>query len=81
MGQCLSAIGLRIVMFWISNNTRIAVILFHCMINVSEFFFPVYGSHYDPVLSGSITMVLLSPLLWGPKTLAGFAPLRRATGR
>jgi len=64
-------------MVWLYNNTRkslFAVILFHTMINVSEFSFPNYGSYFDPVLAGTITAVLvvIVTCLWGPETLARF---------
>lgn len=76
-GQFLSTIGLRILIVWIYNNTRksvLAAILFHDMFNVSEFLFPNYGSHYDPVVSGIITGIVAAVVafLWGPKTLAQY---------
>jgi uncharacterized protein len=76
-GQFLSTIGLRLLIVWLHNNTGksvFAAILFHDMINVSEFLFPNYGSHYDPLLSGSIITVIamIVTFLWGPKTLARF---------
>jgi hypothetical protein len=44
------------------------------MINVSEFLFPVYGSFYNPEITGIITIILGAVIvsLWGPKTLASF---------
>ena len=44
------------------------------MMNVSEFLFPNYGSHYDPVITGVITAILAAVVtfLWGPRTLARF---------
>ncbi|HXZ05678.1 MAG TPA: CPBP family intramembrane glutamic endopeptidase [Ktedonobacteraceae bacterium] len=76
-GQCFLTIGLRVLMVWLYNNTSrsmFAVILFHTMINVSEFSFPNYGSYFDPLLVGTITAVLvvIVAFFWGPKTLARF---------
>ncbi len=76
-GQCFSTIGLRILIVWLYNNTGrsvFAAIVFHDMINVSEFLFPNYGSHYDPVISGAITavIVVIVTFFWGPKTLARY---------
>lgn len=76
-GQCFSTIGLRILIVWLYNNTGksvFAAIIFHDMINVSEFLFPNYGSHYDPFISGAITaiIVVIVTFLWGPKTLARY---------
>ncbi|MDQ2903594.1 MAG: CPBP family intramembrane glutamic endopeptidase [Ktedonobacteraceae bacterium] len=76
-GQCFSTIGLRILMVWLYNNTGkslFAVIIFHAMINVGEFSFPNYGSHYDPVIAAAITAVIaiIIIFLWGSKTLARY---------
>jgi membrane protease YdiL (CAAX protease family) len=76
-GQFFSTIGLRILIVWLYNNTGesvFAAILFHDMVNVSEFSFPNYGSHYDPVIAGAliaITVVIVT-FLWGSKTLARY---------
>jgi len=39
------------------------------MINVSEFSFPIYGSHYDPFISAIIFTVVagIVVVLWGSK--------------
>lgn len=76
-GQCFSTIGLRILIVWLYNNTGksvFAAIVFHDMSNVSEFLFPNFGSHYDPVISGAITAVIavIVTFLWSPKTLARY---------
>jgi hypothetical protein len=55
-----------------------AAILFHDMINVSDFSFPNYGSHYDPAVTGAliaITAVIVT-FLWGSKTLARYRYVR-----
>jgi uncharacterized protein len=76
-GQFFSTIGWRVLIVWLSNNTGksvLAAILFHDMVNVSEFSFPNDGSHYDPVLAGAITAVIavIVTFFWGPKTLARY---------
>jgi membrane protease YdiL (CAAX protease family) len=76
-GQFLSSIGLRLLIVWLYNNTGrsiFAAILFHDMINVSEFLFPNYGSHYDPVIAAAIISVIATIVmfLWGPRTLAHY---------
>ena len=76
-GQFFSTIGLRILIVWLYNNTGksvLAAILFHDMVNVSEFSFPNYGSHYDPVITGAILAItaVIVTFLWGSKTLARY---------
>jgi membrane protease YdiL (CAAX protease family) len=74
-GQCVTTILARIIIVWLYNNAGQSVfiaILFHTMLNVSEFLFPNYGSHYDPLIA-SVIMALTAGIiifLWGPKTLA-----------
>jgi uncharacterized protein len=75
--QFLGSIPLRILIVWIYNNTGksiLAGILFHAMINVSEFSFPNFGSHYDPFISGIIfaSAAAIVVLIWGPRTLARY---------
>jgi uncharacterized protein len=72
--QFLGSIPLRILITWIYNNTGKSIfagILFHAMINVSEFSFPNYGSHYDPFISAIIftAVAAIVVFLWSPKTL------------
>jgi len=76
-GQFFSTIGVRLLIVWLYNNTGksvFAAILFHDMVNVSEFSFPNYGSYYAPAISGAITAVIavIVTFLWGPKTLARY---------
>ncbi len=73
-GQSLSTVALRVVIVWLYNNTHksvFAATLFHGMMNVAEFSFPNYGSHYDPVITGAITaaVAVAVTFLWGPETL------------
>jgi uncharacterized protein len=75
--QFLGSIPLRILIVWLYNNTGksiLAGILFHAMINVSEFSFPNFGSHYDPFISGIIfaSAAAIVVLIWGPRTLARY---------
>lgn len=75
--QFLGSIPLRILIVWLYNNTGksiLAGILFHAMINVSEFSFPNYGSHYDPFISAIIFALAAAIVvfLWGPRTLARY---------
>ncbi len=75
--QFLGSIPLRILIVWFYNNTGksiLAGILFHAMINVSEFSFPNYGSHYDPFISAIIFALVAAIVvfLWSPKTLARY---------
>ncbi len=75
--QRLGTIVLRILMVWLYNNTGksvFAVVLFHDMVNVSEYMFPNYGSHFDPFLALLISAVMAAIIIvvWGPATLARF---------
>ena len=75
--KSLSTIALRILIVWIYNNTGksvFAAILFHDMVNVSEFLFPNYGSHLDPFVSGLIIWLTVAIVIfaWEPSTLARY---------
>ena len=71
-GQFFSTIGLRVLIVWLYNNTGksvLAAILFHDMVNVSEFSFPNYGSHYPRVAQRVVwvikdTSMNISPRPW-----------------
>ena len=83
-GQFLSTVALRVIIVWLYNNTRgsvLAAAFFHDMMNVSEFLFPNYGSHYDPAVTGVITAIVATMVtfLWGPKTLARYRYACRAS--
>jgi hypothetical protein len=58
-------------------------ILFHDMLDVSEFLFPNYGSHYDPAITGIliISTAVIVTFFWGPKTLARFRYGRQRASR
>jgi membrane protease YdiL (CAAX protease family) len=72
--QSIFSIAARVLIVWLYNNTGKSVlpgILFHSMINVSWSLFPNYGSHYDPAITGSITVIIavMITFLWGARTL------------
>lgn len=71
---CLYALGSRILIVWLYNNTGKSVFgvsLFHAMLNLSYMLFPVYGSHFDMRLGGLVTAfaAVMAIVLWGPGTL------------
>ncbi len=73
--QCLFWISARVIIFWLYNNigkSVFAVVVFHSMLNVSSFLFPVDGSFYDPRITALIMtgLALIAVLVWGPRTLA-----------
>lgn len=83
-GQCFTTIGLRVLMVWLYNNagrSLFAMVLFHAMVNVSEFSYPNNGSHYDPVITGTITAIIavIVTYLWGARTLAHFRFVRQGS--
>ncbi|HEY1114034.1 MAG TPA: CPBP family intramembrane glutamic endopeptidase [Chitinophagaceae bacterium] len=79
----LGTVALRVIIVWLYNNTHkslFAAVLCHTTVNMSEFLFPNYGSHYDPFVFGVglILTALLVTWLWGGKMLTQyrFAPLK-----
>ena len=75
------AIGLRILIVWLYNNTGkslFAAILFHALVNVGRSAsYPTVGSHYDPVYQAVgysivVIMAVIVVFLWGSKTLARY---------
>jgi uncharacterized protein len=74
---CLETVAKRVLMVWLYNNAGksvFATALFHAMGNVSWLLFPIYGSTYDPRVSGMITTfaAVLVTVVWGPRTLARY---------
>lgn len=66
LGQAFASVMLRILMVWLYGKTGqsvMAMTLFHTMINVGEFSFPNYGSHYDPAIFGMVTAVVVVVVL------------------
>ena len=77
MWQSLGSIPLRILIVWLYNNTGKSIfagILFHAMVNVSEFSIPNYGSHYDPFISCIIFALVAAIVvfMWGPRTFTRY---------
>lgn len=61
--HCLGTVALRVIMIWIYANTGkslFAVIICHTTVNLSEFCFPNYGSHYDPFYFGIVLLLTAS---------------------
>jgi membrane protease YdiL (CAAX protease family) len=76
--QCLYLVAFRVLLVWLYNNTGksvFATALCHAMGNVSAFLFPVYGSHYDPRITGLIIAVaaVIVTVIWGPRRLARYS--------
>ena len=75
--QCFGMVVSRVLLVWLYNNTGKSVFatsFFHAMVNVSFFLFPIYGSYYDPRITGLILAFVATIVvaLWGPHTLARF---------
>ena len=71
----LYTVALRILIVSVYNNSGksvLAAILLHTMDNVTVFLFPNYGSHYNPMVTGSLAWLAAGFVIlkWGPKTLA-----------
>ena len=75
--ECLANVGLRVLIVWLYNNTGksvFAATLFHAMIDVTWVLFPVYGSYYNPEITGIIIIITANivAFLSKPKTLARY---------
>ena len=75
--QCLAWVSGRVLMVWLYNNTGksvFAVAVYHSMLNVSFFLFPINNSYYDPRITGLITtfVAAIVVFVWGPQTLARY---------
>ncbi len=84
-GQFVGSIALRVLIVWLYNATGgsvLAAVLFHDMINVGEFLFPNYGSHYDPGVTAAILALVaaLVTLLRGPPHWGARHRRRRPAG-
>jgi membrane protease YdiL (CAAX protease family) len=59
-GQFIGSVAARVLIVWLCGNGRrslLPAVLFHAMINVGEFAYPRYGSHYDPVITAAFLLV------------------------
>ncbi|MEI7642663.1 MAG: type II CAAX endopeptidase family protein [Chloroflexales bacterium] len=70
----LGTVASRVIIVWLYNNTGRSVfvaVLFHAMINVTYFLFPVDGSYYDPRVTGVIMafVAAIVTIVWGPQTM------------
>lgn len=74
------AIGLRVLIVWLYNNTGrclFSAVLFHTVLNVGRLVsYPTIGSHYDPAdqAVGYLIAFIIAAIVvfvWGPKTLTG----------
>jgi uncharacterized protein len=79
--QCLTMLPARVIIVWLCNNTRQSLfmaVIFHMMMNLSEYLFPNYGSHYDPFITFVILAAVAATIttLWGPKTLTRYGDAR-----
>ena len=75
--QCIGTLALRIIFIWIYNNTGksvFAVILCHTTVNLSEYLFPNYGSHYNPFIFALLLIFITAVItcFWSAKTLNEF---------
>lgn len=82
MWQVVFTVATRVVIVWIYNNTGksvLAATLYHAMINVTTFLYPIYGSYYNPEVTGLIVIVfaVAIALLWRSKTLASLKRLEK----
>lgn len=71
----LTTVSLRVLIVWVYNNTGkslFSALLFHAMSNVCWTLFPNYGSHYDPLFVGALTLLATAAVLiiYEPRTLA-----------
>jgi membrane protease YdiL (CAAX protease family) len=70
----LGTVASRVIIVWLYNNTGRSVfvaVLFHAMINVTYFLFPIDGSYYDPRVTGVIMafVAAIVTIVWGPRTM------------
>jgi membrane protease YdiL (CAAX protease family) len=73
--QCVATVAARVLIVWLYFNAGrsvFAAIVFHTMLNVSEFSFPNNGSHFDPFYAAVILGIAAATvtLLSGAQSLA-----------
>lgn len=57
----------RVLIVWLYSNTGksiFAATAFHAMTNVGEFFFPNYGSSYNPTILAAVLLVTVILVVW-----------------
>jgi membrane protease YdiL (CAAX protease family) len=72
--QCLGTVARRVIIVWLylnSGQNVFAAVLLHTMDNVSVFAFPVYGSFYDPTVTGLLIVAAAAAVtvVWTAGTL------------
>lgn len=72
--QCLFTVALRVVIvsaYLATGRSVAAAILVHTSADLSWSLFPVFGSHYDPVVTGVVltAVAVTITVLWGRRTL------------
>jgi len=81
--QCVGTVARRVLTVWLYLNAGqnvFAAVLLHTMDNVSVFAFPVYGSFYDPIITGLLVVATAAVItaVWTARTLSDNR-LRRGT--
>jgi membrane protease YdiL (CAAX protease family) len=77
MWQALGSVAIRMLFVWFYNSTGksvFAVTLVHDTVNMGEFLFPNYGSHYDPFITGVLFWLTAVIVVFGSRlvTLAQY---------
>jgi hypothetical protein len=65
--QCANSVGLRALIVWLyleAGRSVFVVIVFHAMIDVSDYLFPNYGSHSDPFVASVVTWITVLILMF-----------------
>ncbi len=76
MLQCANLVAMRVLIVWVYNasgRSLFAAIAFHAVYNVCTItLFPVYGSHYDPLVAGIVLAAIAIAVIrvWTPATLS-----------
>lgn len=73
----LWTVSARFIMVWLYNwagKSVAAVALYHALSNLCWQFYPVHGSHFDPRVSGLITLAVAVGLFISPRRVHGKVP-------
>jgi hypothetical protein len=63
----LWTVAMRVIMVWLYNHAGQSVFgmaLVHASSNVCWQVYPVHGSHFDPRITGLVTLALAIALIW-----------------